>query len=105
MTYESGEPWWDDIEWGNWRTKENCNSATLSSANPKSTDSGSNVRLLGEHLATNCLSHGTGLYDLKNVLYHHAHTDLYYEFLAVDLCSCMTDCSVYTRSALGHSWN
>jgi hypothetical protein len=67
MTYEHGEPWWNDTD----RVKtceleKNCLRATLSTINPTWTDPGANPGLRDERPSTNRLSHGTAT--IKNVL-------------------------------------
>jgi hypothetical protein len=59
LIYESGEPWLNDIDGGNWRTlRKTCPRATLSTTNLTWTDPGANTCLCGERLVTNHISHG-----------------------------------------------
>jgi hypothetical protein len=60
MTYEYGEPRWNDIDRENWRTRtETRSSATLSNTHTTWTDPGAIQWHRGERPATNRLSHGT----------------------------------------------
>jgi hypothetical protein len=53
-----GEPWWDDIDRENRRTRrKTCPTASLSTTNPTWTDPGMNLCLRSEKPATNRLSH------------------------------------------------
>jgi hypothetical protein len=64
VVYEIGEPWWNDIDRGNQRTRRKTRpSATLSATNPTWTD----PDLHGQRPVTNHLSHGTALMDKSNI--------------------------------------
>jgi hypothetical protein len=68
VIHECGEPWWDDIDSGNRRTRrKTCLNATLCTTNPTWTGPGANSALRGEMSATNRLSHGTALCVWTNV--------------------------------------
>jgi hypothetical protein len=55
--YMSIEPWWNDIDRGNWRTRrKTCPNATLSSTDLTWTDPGANPGLRSENQESNFLS-------------------------------------------------